>query len=363
MINRYHLTTVDFDIEGTALDNWASVQRRAAALADIQRQVRAGGHKLAIWLTLPAEPSGLQANALSVTTAMIRAHVDLAGVNAMTMDFSSPQKDMLSAVEHALDATHTQLDQAYRSYGVALASDSVWNKIGATVMIGQNDEAGQQLTVAQATGLTTFATSHHLGRVSMWSLNRDAQCGSSFPELGVHANTCSGVAQSPLQFTRIFDHLSGTASSVAGLTTVSAYHQVTADNPATSPYPIWQPGNAYIAGYKVVRLGFVYQAKWYTTGDDPAAQTQYSYQTPWLLIGPVLAGDHAPTITTLPAGTYPTWGAKTAYQAGARVLFSGLPYRAKYYNQGDSPAAAAANASASPWTALWHVPGEPSTSG
>ena len=54
--------------------------------------------------------------------------------------------------------------------------------------------------MADAQGLVGFASRDHLGRVSMWSLNRDSQCGSSFPEIGLLSNTCSGTAQSGLQF-------------------------------------------------------------------------------------------------------------------------------------------------------------------
>ena len=54
-----------------------------------------------------------------------------------------------------------------------------------------------------------------LGRVSMWSLNRDSKCGASFPEIGLISNTCSGTAESGLQFTDIFDKLPGQAIAFA----------------------------------------------------------------------------------------------------------------------------------------------------
>jgi len=73
----------------------------------------------------------------------------------------------------------------------------------------------------------------------------------------------------------------------------------------------------------------------------------------------VLPGDHAPAIPTLPAGTYPAWSVGTQYQASDHVLFQGLPYQAKWSNQGVSPAAAATDPSGSPWKALYSVPGEP----
>ena len=70
----------------------------------------------------------------------------------------------------------------------------------------------------------------------------------------------------------------------------------------------------------------------------------------------------APTTTTLPPGADPAWSSSAQYQAGARVLFDGLPYQAKWYNSGDSPAAEPSDPSGSPWTPLFTIPGEPVTS-
>ena len=57
VISAYQLTTIDLDIEGTALDNFAA--EHAARAGD--RQPGAGPtRKLSVWLTLPVEPNGLQ---------------------------------------------------------------------------------------------------------------------------------------------------------------------------------------------------------------------------------------------------------------------------------------------------------------
>ena len=86
VISDYHLTTIDLDIEGAALDDFAAGQRRAEAIAALEK----ADPKLSVWLTLPVEPSGLQDNALTVIKAMLRDHVSIAGVNVMTMDFTAP---------------------------------------------------------------------------------------------------------------------------------------------------------------------------------------------------------------------------------------------------------------------------------
>jgi chitinase len=40
------------------------------------------------------------------------------------------------------------------------------------------------------------------------------------------------------------------------------------------------------------------------------------------------------------------------YNTGDRAIFGGVPYQAKWWTQGDSPAAASSNPDSSPWTPL-----------
>ena len=60
VISAYQLKTIDIDIEGAALDNFAAEQRRAGAVADLEQTARTAHRQLSVWLTLPAEPSGLE---------------------------------------------------------------------------------------------------------------------------------------------------------------------------------------------------------------------------------------------------------------------------------------------------------------
>jgi len=50
----------------------------------------------------------------------------------------------------------------------------------------------------------------------------------------------------------------------------------------------------------------------------------------------VLPGDHAPDISGPAAGTYASWSVGVLYPAGSKVLYNGLPYLAKWNNQGMS---------------------------
>jgi len=358
VISAYNLTTIDLDIEGPALDNFAAEQRRAEAIAALEKS----DPKLSVWLTLPVEPSGLQDNAVSVIEAMLRDRANIAGINVMTMDFSSPPEagsTMAQSVKDALNATAGQLGSIYPQYGIHLRAQQIWQRLGATVMIGQNDIQGENFTVSDARAVVGFAAANHLGRISMWSVNRDSQCGTSFPETGLLSNTCSGTAQSSLQFSQIFGQLQGSAAVSASAGKVQPAAADT--NPADAPYPQWSASANYPLGYKVVEDGEIYQAKWYNSGDDPSAQVQFGYQTPWELLGPVLPGDHAAVSPTLPTGTYPAWSVGAQYEVGDKVLYQGLPYQAKWTNQGVSPATESTDPSGSAWKALYSIPGEPSS--
>jgi chitinase len=75
----------------------------------------------------------------------------------------------------------------------------------------------------------------------------------------------------------------------------------------------------------------------------------------------VLPGDKSPTIAPLPAGTYPGWSPTQNYTAGQDVMYNGLGYRAKWANQGASPADAVNDPGGSPWSPLYSIPGEPAS--
>jgi chitinase len=364
-IDRYDADTIDFDIEGDALRATAATTRRAAAVKAIQDEIRADGDTLAVWLTLPVTPDGLQDDALAVVRAMLEARVDLAGVNIMAMDFGwkSASEDMRDAILSSIKATRGQLAAVFPQEGLSLSTRNVWRKLGVTIMIGQNDVAGERVSVDDAEAVAQYALDHGLGRAGTWSLNRDQQCGATFAVIGEHSNVCSGVRQKPLAFTRAFGRLRGSArSSAASVTTRDLLPEAgtdSTDDPARSPYPIWQPEQAYREGYKVVWHRAVYVAKWFTQGQTPDAQNVPAGQNPWRLVGPVLKTDRAPRIPTLPAGTHPKWSAASVYTAGDKVLFRGLPYAAQWYTQGDVPGEPGPNGSPSPWKPLYRIPGEP----
>lgn len=356
VVDRYTATTIDLDVEGDALDDRASVERRATAVAAVQASARGAGRELAVWLTLPVTPDGLTATGVAVVDAMLSARVDLGGVNVMTMNYGASRPEgtsMAEAAEQAVGATRDQMDEAYRRAGTRLDGAQLWGKVGATPMIGVNDVPGETVTVADAQELRGLARRRGLGRVSMWSANRDSPCPPS-TDTSTVSNTCSGVSQDPLAFSRTFAVLPGRPEAHATRRTVA--RALPADDPTTSPYPVWEAAGTYTEGDKVVRHGEVWVAQWWTQGDDPGAEPAEGQATPWRLVGPVLASDRRRPAPTLPAGTHPEWDPEVAYTAGDRVRHGGVGYRAGWWTRGDEPGTLGPGSEPSPWTSLPPVP-------
>lgn len=358
VINRYNVDTIDLDLENTGLTDRDAVKRRANAIAQLQTKRRAEGKSLAVWLTLPVAPQGLTPDGTNAVAEMLAAQVDLAGVNVMTMDYggSKDKNDsMFEASKKALIETHRQLGILYKQANISLNSKSLWRKIGTTPMIGQNDVAGEIFTLDDAVKLNIFAHDQGVGRISMWSANRDIACGENYVDVKVVSDSCSGVKAEKYQFAKtLMAGFDGSISKNAAVVTVadpdSTEHVV--DDPNKSPYQIWKESATYLKSTKVVWHGNVYEAKWWTKGDMPDNPVLQSWETPWQLIGPVLPGEKPIPQPTLPAGTYPEWSGTVEYQGGQRVLFEGKPFQAKWWNQGESPAAAANSPESSPWLAL-----------
>ena len=355
VVDRYDSSTIDVDLEGEALTA-ASATRRAEALATLQEARRAAGKPLAIWLTLPVTPDGLTTDGTDAVAAFLAAGVDLTGVNAMTMDYGDSRgtDTMLDASTAALTATHRQLGILYKTAGVSLTDRTLWAKIGATPMIGQNDVAGEVFSLAAAKALNTWADTNGLARMSMWAMNRDATCGPNYADVTRVSDACSGVEQGSDSFATVLGKgLTGSPNAGGAVKTTS--EPVAAeveDDPATSPYPIWSESSTYLAKTKVVWHRNVYEAKWWTKGDLPDSPALDAYEVAWTLIGPVLPGETPAPVITLPTDSYDEWTGKTVYEKGDRVIYAGLGFEAKWWTQGDSPEAVSTNPDASPWTPL-----------
>lgn len=356
VVNRYNTSAIDVDIEGAALSDLAALERRSSAIAALQQERRRDGKELIVWLTLPADPNGLTTAGSDAVRGMITAGVDLAGVNAMTMDYGDSKlagRSMFENAVSAAEAAHRQLSAIYRDAGKGLGSETVWRKIGLTPMIGQNDIAGEIFTLTDARQLSNYAADNGVGRLSIWSLNRDRKCSPNFPDVKQVSDSCSGVDQGDSSFATILsaDLAAGPVFEPTPLAQPTVAPAV-ADNPSTSPYPVWSENTTYSAGERTVWHSYVYEAKWWTRADTPDNPVLQNGTTPWRIIGPVLPGDRQTPPLTAPVGTAPAWEPATIYRKGDRVLFEGRVFEAKWWTQTDSPDAERKGSLESPWAKL-----------
>ncbi|WKZ23852.1 MAG: glycosyl hydrolase family 18 [Candidatus Dojkabacteria bacterium] len=359
VIDAYEITTIDLDLEGDSLKDWEAGVRRAKVLSEIQKEKRKKKEPLAVWVTLPVIPQGLTPEGTNAVSILLENGVDLAGVNIMTMNYGESKGDTESLAEVsklAMIETHRQLGILYSQAGIYLNRSTLWTKIGITPMIGQNDISDEVFTVSDAKILNSFAREKNIQRVSMWSANRDIQCGENYVNVKVVSDSCSGITQDKLDFiVYLSEGFTGEIEANSQAETIAEAESepiIEEDDPESSPYPIWNEDGVYLAGTKIVWKRNVYQAKWWTQGDLPDNPVLQSWQTPWQLVGPVLPGEKPLPPITLPPGFYPEWSGSKQYNTGSRVLFEGIPYQARWWTQGDSPAAASLNPANSPWTPL-----------
>jgi len=357
VFDRYNIDTIDLDIEGEDLTNTQAMSRRAEVIKYLQQELRDENRNLAIWLTLPVTPQGLSQDGINAVQTFLEEGVDITGINIMTMDYGQSKDThdtMQKASEKALNETHRQIQIVYKQKNITLNNSDVWKKLGATVMIGQNDFVDEIFTLNDAQGFNEFARSKGLARLSIWSGNRDVQCGDNYVNTSKVSVACSGVDQQDHEFSQILGEgfYASITTNASVVTTESPEIIEVEDSPDESPYQIWTEEGTYLEGTKVVWHRNVYEAKWWTQGDMPDNPVLQSWETPWQLIGPVLPGEKPIPQPTLPPGIYSEWSGTRIYEAGDRILFAGTPYQAKWWTQGDSPAASSSSPDSSPWTPL-----------
>lgn len=204
IIDTYNIYQLDFDVEGVWVDDPVSIERRSLALAELQKRRPA----VTIWLTLPVTPNGLNADAEAVVASALEAGVILDGINVMTFDFgaeAAPDPSILDVyVKSSLTRLHAQVEALYADAGITQSSQDMWRLLGGTTMIGVNDVVQEVFTLDHAREVLAFAEANQLGRLSMWSINRDQPCPDGPQPDAVFPN-CSSIEQEPLAFAEVFN--------------------------------------------------------------------------------------------------------------------------------------------------------------
>jgi Glycosyl hydrolases family 18 len=200
VIDQYSLTNIDFDVEGGAVGDAASVDRRNQAIAILEQN----DPSLQVSYTLPVLPTGLTSNGLNVLTSAKNNNATIAAVNVMAMDYgSSFPSDM---AQNAIDAA-TATEGQVKSVWTGLSDAQAWSEIAVTPMIGVNDVSSETFTVANASTLASFAQSKHLAWLSFWSATRDQPCPGGAQSTA--SATCSSIDQSAGDFGKAMSAYTG----------------------------------------------------------------------------------------------------------------------------------------------------------
>jgi chitinase len=244
VINKYKVDHLDFDIEGAAIADTGSINRRFQAIKGLQ----SANPGLNISLTIPVLENGPDGNGSNFLRAAVTNGVRVDIVNAMVMDYGHPVADMNAAARTAAAGTLN----AARSAGMNVS----YANIGITPMIGNNDSAGEVVTLQNARDIVSWAHSNGVGRLAFWSIGRDQPCAGG----GVSPN-CSGLGGAALDFTKVFTGGGGgtnpppTTAPTTRPTTPPTTGPTTAPPGATT----WVPNHAYKVGDVVTYNGVSYR--------------------------------------------------------------------------------------------------------
>ncbi|GAA2796645.1 chitinase [Kitasatospora sp. CM 4170] len=195
VIDAYKLKALDIDIENTEFAN-ATVRQR---VVDALKIVKSRNPGIVTYVTLGTTPTGPDANGKDLIKRGAAAGLANDGWVVMPFDFGGHSGTMGQATVGALNGLKAAVKSAY-----GYSDDAAYRHIGVSSMNGRTDEAGETVTTADFRTILGYAQQHHLARFAFWAVNRDRACGS-----GTDADACSGVAQSPYEFTRIVAQYQG----------------------------------------------------------------------------------------------------------------------------------------------------------
>ena len=192
VINALQLKAIDIDIEGTPYNTAADQQKTVDAL----KTIKANNPGITEYITLGSGTGGPD-NSLINRAAAAGLTVD--GWGIMTFDWGNTGGNQGQLTIQAADGLKNKLKSAYGWSDV-----DAYKHVGISSMNGITDE-NATVTLADMQTITAYAQQHSIARLSFWSLNRDRQCPGGYP----NDDTCSGVAQSAYQFTKIIGAYQG----------------------------------------------------------------------------------------------------------------------------------------------------------
>jgi hypothetical protein len=190
VINAYGLKAIDIDIEADAYSNPTVQQRTVDAL----KTVKANNPGLKVYITIGTGQSGPDTSLIN-RAASSGLTVDAWAI--MPFDFGGAGQNMGNLTTQAAEGLKNALKTAYH-----YSDDQAYRDMGISSMNGITDN-NETVTVNDFRTILAYAQQHHLARLTFWSANRDRPC------TGGPADSCSGVAQSAWDYTRVFAGYTG----------------------------------------------------------------------------------------------------------------------------------------------------------
>jgi chitinase len=196
VIDAYGLHAIDIDIEHGEFTNKKTRLRVVAALAAVQ----AANPGLEISVTFGTSESGPEDDGQSLIADAAAIGFLPSVWTIMPFDFGAPVPDMGQTSIRAAEGLARELSARY-----GLSSAAAYQHVGISSMNGHTDESDETVSVADFQTIFGFASEHHLGRLSFWSVNRDRQCAQGSND----EDSCSGISQQPLQFSDLLAQYQG----------------------------------------------------------------------------------------------------------------------------------------------------------
>jgi len=204
----------DFDVEGAAIADTATIDKRNKAIAALQKNHPGLYISYTLATQNPAWGS-LTADAIALLKNAVSNGVEVTVVNGMIMDLYSsalftPPATYGSIAISILESMKSQLAAIWPSKN----DSQLYAMLGATPMIGRGDDS-QVFQIPDAQTLTDYIVKNQLGLLSYWSLQRDQSSMSG------GLATSSMVPQANYAFYNVFKAAMSSSSSSSGSTSTT----------------------------------------------------------------------------------------------------------------------------------------------
>ena len=195
-------TRLDMDIEGAALNDTASIDRRNKALTMVEQWAAQQGIPLQIQYTLPVEPYGLDPNGLSVLQNAAQNGTAVTSVNIMVFDYYQKNEGTVNMGNAAVQAAQNVYSQLASVYPNATAAQ-LWNMEAFTMLPGIDDypKKTEVTYLSDAQTMLNFANANNMNFLSIWAIQRD---NGGCPGV-TDSNTCSGITQNTWDFSHLLE--------------------------------------------------------------------------------------------------------------------------------------------------------------